>query len=69
MRRWKWKTRFYYAEETLLHRKGELAIEVIHAGDHSRDMEIEVGMKRVDIGLIELVNLETNSTTVVKEIP
>lgn len=67
MSRWKHKTRFYYREETPYHQKGDLAIEVVHADDRTRDIEIEIGKNRLDIGLIETIDLETGKLTVIQE--
>jgi hypothetical protein len=55
-----WKLRFYYAQN-VKHpkRPGDLALETVHTEEWSRDMEIEVGKKRSDIGKIEMLDLRT----------
>jgi hypothetical protein len=53
-----WKLRFYYASNVKPpKRPGELAIVTEHTGTSSRDMEIEVGKKRRDIGAIEMLDM------------
>ena len=55
-----WRLRFYYAVNVQPpKRPGDLALITEHTGTTSRDMEIEVGKSRQDIGAIEMLDLHS----------
>ena len=60
--RWRWKLRFYYNRDSGF-RRSIFAIETVHADEFSRDMEIETGKRRSDIGRIEQFDLSTDPPT------
>jgi hypothetical protein len=50
---WDWRVTCYYARTVAPPKvPGELAIQTVHRGEHSRDMELAVGAGRTDIGRI-----------------
>lgn len=56
--RWSWMVRCYYAADVRPpKRPGELAIETVHATDSSKDMEVQAGRARADIGEIDVIPL------------
>jgi len=53
--RWKWRCRFYYNDMVEFPRvPGELAIETVHTDDFSKDIEVDAGRSRSDIGRIDV---------------
>jgi hypothetical protein len=53
---WDWVVRCYYADDVKPpKRPGGLAIETVHRGDHSKDMEVAVAEARDDIGVVSVV--------------
>jgi hypothetical protein len=58
-RRWRWKLRFYYGSYAQWPKvPGTLAIETVHATDSSKDIEIEAGCSRKEIGRIDVIQLQ-----------
>lgn len=67
-RYWDWKVRFYYGAGVKPPKvPGELAIETIHMGTSSRDLEISVGKGREDIGRIEVFDLVGLTMEVIRD--
>lgn len=55
-RGWDWVVRCYYADDVDPPKvPGELAIETVHKGDSSKDMEVLVASRRGDIGRVEAI--------------
>jgi hypothetical protein len=53
---WDWVVRMYYADDVDPPKTpGALAIETVHRGDSSKDMEVLVANNRPDIGLVEVL--------------
>jgi len=70
VRTWDYSVRCFYGKYAEPPRiPGSLAIETVHVGTHSRDMEIEAGKSRKDIGRIDVRDLQSDGpwTTVYEE--
>jgi hypothetical protein len=53
MGRWKWRVTGYYNDSVKFpKRPGDLALQTVHADDHSKDVEVEIFENRYDIGEI-----------------
>jgi hypothetical protein len=53
---WDWVVRCYYADDVKPPKvPGALAIETVHKGDSSKDIEVAVGHARSDIGRVEAI--------------
>lgn len=55
---WDWVVRCYYADDVKPPKKpGDLAIETVHKGDVSKDMEVAVAKARPDIGVVDVMRV------------
>ena len=55
MKHWDYRLRFTYGRGASPDMIGHTAVETQHKGIHSRDMEIDIGINRSEIGLVELM--------------
>lgn len=56
--KWDWQVTCYYGEKAKPPQvPGELAIQTVHVGESSRDMEVAAARSRPEIGVIDVVQL------------
>lgn len=56
--KWDWQVTCYYSDKAQPPRvPGELAIQTVHVGEASRDVEIAAARSRPEIGTIDVVRL------------
>lgn len=59
--KWDYAVRCYYGIRAKAPKiAGQLAIETVHVGKHSRDMEISAGKRRREIGRVDTRNLRAD---------
>jgi len=55
---WEWIVRCYYGDKSVPPKYlGQLAIETRHKSASSKDMEVEAGNSRTEIGTVEVIKL------------